>query len=91
MKVELFQTAGCRSCADTRDALKSVAEQTVPGIQWRDVDVTKELDYAVELGVMSLPAMAVDGQLAFSSLPTPAQFRDELERRARAAGVRNGR
>lgn len=90
MKVELFQTAGCRSCADSRDALKSVAEQAVPGIQWRDVDVARELDYAVELGVMSLPAMAVDGQLAFSSLPTPAQLRDELERRVRE-GSRHGR
>lgn len=90
MKVELFQTAGCQSCADTRDSLKLVAEQAVPGIQWRDVDVTKELDYAVELGVMSLPAMAVDGQLAFSSLPTPAQLKHELERRARE-GARHGR
>lgn len=90
MKVELFQTTGCKSCADTRDALRSVAEQAVPGIQWRDVDITKELDYAVELGVMSLPAVAVDGQLTFSSLPTPTQLREELERRVRA-GSHNGR
>jgi hypothetical protein len=90
MKVELFQTAGCKSCADTRDSLKLVAEQAVPGVQWRDVDVTKELDYAVELGVMSLPAMAVDGQLAFSSMPTAAQLKDELERRARQ-DANNGR
>lgn len=82
MKIELFQAAGCSSCAQSREALKSVAEQTVPGPLWRDVDVMKELDYAVELGVISLPAIAVDGQVAFSSLPTPAQLKKELERRA---------
>lgn len=82
MKIELFQAAGCASCAVSREALKSVAEQAVPGLQWRDVDVMKELDYAVELGVISLPAVAVDGQVVFSSLPTPAQLKKELERRS---------
>lgn len=81
MKVELFQTPACKSCTDARDALKSAAQDAVPGLAWRDVDVSKEIDYAVELGVMSLPAVAVDGQLAFSSLPTPAQLIAELARR----------
>lgn len=85
MKIELFQTAGCKSCADTRDLLKQVAEQAVPGILWRDVDVTKEFDYAVEVGVMGVPALAVDGELAFSSLPTPSQLAAELQRRAQRA------
>lgn len=89
MKVELFQTIGCKSCADSRDALRSVAEQAVPGLVWRDVDVTRELDYAVEIGVLGLPALAVDGELAFSSLPTPAQLLAELQRRAR--GENDGR
>lgn len=82
MKVELFHTAGCKSCAASRDALRSVAERAVPGIIWRDVDAAEELDYLVEVGVMSLPALAVDGRLVFSSLPTPAQLAHELQRRA---------
>ena len=82
MKIELFQVADCKSCADACDALKALAEQTVPGVQWRDVDVTKDLDRAVELGVMSLPALAVDGELVFASLPTRSQLARELERRA---------
>lgn len=85
MKIELFQAAGCKSCADARNNLKAVAEHLVPGVSWRDVDAAKELDYAVEVGVMSLPALAVDGQLVFSALPTPAQLRQELRRRAAEA------
>lgn len=90
MRIELFQAAGCKSCAGARDALRSAAEQAMPGIQWRDVDVTGEIDYAVELGVVSLPAMAIDGQLAFSSLPTSGQLKEELERRARQGAGRGG-
>lgn len=87
MKVELFHTGGCRSCAAARDDLKAVAQQAVPGVVWRDVDAARELDYLVEVGVMSLPALAVDGQLVFSSLPTPAQLAQELQRRAAGAAL----
>lgn len=85
MRVELFQTAGCKSCAGARENLRSVAAQAVPGVVWRDVDAMNELDYAVEVGVMSLPALAIDGELVFSSLPTPAQLTQELQRRAAGA------
>lgn len=87
MKIELFQTDGCNSCKAMRATLRLVAEEAVPGVVWRDIDVTAELDYAVELGVLSLPAMVVDGELVFSSLPTPAQLTKELQRRA-AGGSR---
>lgn len=85
MKIELFQTEGCRSCADNRQELREVAQQAVPDLEWREVDVTRELDYAVELGVMSLPALAMDGELVFPSLPSATELRSELERRARGA------
>ena len=87
MKVELFHTTGCRNCAAARDHLKAVAERAVPGVVWRDVDAATELDYLVEVGVLSLPAMAVDGELVFSSLPTPAQLAQELQRRATGAAL----
>lgn len=88
MKVELFQAGGCRRCAASRETLKSVAQKAVPGVVWRDVDAAAELDYAVQLGVMTLPAVAVDGRLVFASLPTPAQLIEELLRRTQ--GVSHG-
>lgn len=89
MKVELFHTAGCKRCSEAADALKAQAREAVPGLVWRDVDVVQEIDYAVEVGVIALPALAVDGELAFSSLPTPAQLIGELKRRA--GGKAHGR
>jgi len=65
-----------------REDLKATAERTVAGIEWRELSVLEDLDYAVELGVLSLPAIAVDGELLFSSLPTPHQLRDALIRRS---------
>lgn len=88
MKVELFQSAGCKRCAAARSALKEATQKAVPGVIWREIDAAQEIDYAVDLGVMNLPAVAVDGRLVFSSLPTPAQLTHELQR---AAGASRGR
>jgi hypothetical protein len=81
VKVELFYTPGCEKCADARDDLKAAAEQTIPGIVWRELNALDELDYAVKLGVVTLPALAIDGELVFSTLPTSGQLRRALTKR----------
>lgn len=78
MKVELFYVIGCRQCTAAREGLKIAAEKAVSDLVWREVDVQKEMDYAVEVGVLNLPAVAIDGKLVFSSLPTEAQLTQAL-------------
>ena len=81
MKVELFFSPGCQKCAAAREGLREAAEQAIPGLQWRELNVLEELDYAVELGVLTLPAMAIDRELVYSSLPTPAELVKALRAR----------
>lgn len=81
MKVELIHAAGCASCRQARAALKAAATRAAADLVWREVDVLDELDYAVELGVLSLPAIAIDGELVFASLPAPAQLAAAIARR----------
>lgn len=78
MKIELFSSPGCGQCAVAAAALRHVAEQAVQALEWRDVNALDELDYAVQLGVLTLPAIAIDGELVFTSLPVPALLRDAL-------------
>lgn len=81
MKIELFFTPGCERCAANRSSLKTAAEQTAGAIEWREININEDVEYAVKLGVLSAPALAIDGELAFSSLPTEKQLRAELQRR----------
>jgi thioredoxin 1 len=81
MKVELFHAPGCSRCAAAREGLKAAAEAAVTGLEWREVNVLDEMDYTVDHGVLSLPAIVIDGELVFSSLPTPQQLRAVLIRR----------
>ena len=79
-RLELFRAAGCAACDAARGALKEAALEEDADLVWHDVDVLDELDHAVELGVLTLPAIAIDGQLVFTSLPTPAELRAALAR-----------
>ena len=78
--VELIHAPACPHCADGREVLRLTA-QTVAGdaLVWRDLNVLEHLDYAVSLGVLALPAIAINGSLVFSSLPTPDQLRRALQ------------
>ena len=89
MKVELFYADGCASCTAFKGELEAAVLGAVPGVVWRDVDPLKELDYAVELGVASLPSLAIDGKVVFTSLPTADELRKAVLAR-RAEGL-NGR
>jgi glutaredoxin len=86
MKVEIFYTPGCSECVAAHAKLRTAAQEAVQDLEWREVNVLDALDYAVELGVMTLPSIVVDGQLVFTSMPTVTQLRDALIERNGARG-----
>lgn len=86
MKVELFHAPGCNRCAAARDDLKATATAARPEVEWREINVLDEIDYAVERGVLSLPAIVIDGELVFPALPSPQQLRMALLARTVSRG-----
>jgi hypothetical protein len=85
--IEAFSAPGCAKCARSREALRSVAQELCgERLDWREVNVLEEMDHAVELGVMTPPSLAINGELVFPALPSPERLRDELRRRM-ATGV----
>lgn len=78
MKVELFHIPGCSECVAAHTKLRTAAQEVVKDLEWREVNVLDDLDHAVELGVMTLPSIVVDGELVFTSMPTVKQLRAAL-------------
>lgn len=82
IKVEVFSSPGCGKCTQAKNMLKAVVDEMGQGqITWREVNILEEMDYAVELGVMSSPSIAINGELAFSSLPSAKKLHSELSKR----------
>jgi Glutaredoxin. len=92
VKIEVFSSRACANCAAAIEDLRAVAETVGKGkIAWREVDVLKEMDYAVDLGVLGVPAIVIDGKLAFSSLPSRKKLRTVLSKHLdQPEGVRDG-
>jgi len=86
MKVEIFHTPGCPACVAAHAELRAVAEEAVQELDWREVNVVDNLDRAVDLGVLTLPSIVIDGELVFTSIPTVAKLREALIARNKRRG-----
>jgi thioredoxin 1 len=83
MKVELFYSPGCCACVDRQAELRTAAQEAIKHVEWCEINVLDSVDHAVELGVMSLPSIAIDGEVVFTSMPTVVQLRKALMKRNR--------
>ena len=87
INVEVFSSPGCGKCGHAKEVLRKIAQEMGGEIEWREVNILEELDYAVRLGVMSTPAIAVNGKLVFTALPSATKLRLALEQALREAGA----
>lgn len=74
MKLEFFYAPDCANCAENQEKLKQAAYEVDADLEWRELNVLENMDYAVALGVLTLPAMVIDGTLEFPSLPNVKQL-----------------
>ena len=85
IRIEVFSSPGCSRCGQVFDVLQTITQEFgAERIEWREVNVLEELEYAVELGVLSMPAIAIDGELVFKSHPSTVKLRDALDVRLQA-------
>ena len=79
INVDIFSSPGCGKCGHAKDVLRKLVKELGEGnFQWRNVNILEEIDYAVELGVLSTPSIAINGELIFTSLPSPNRLRETL-------------
>ncbi len=82
LTVEFFFAAGCPRCSAVREALRA-SVQAIANVEWRDIDIGANPDRAVDAGVVSTPAVAIDGTLVFRTAPSAAELTAALRARAR--------
>ncbi len=79
INVDVFSSPGCGKCGHAKNVLRKLVEELgKEKINWRDVNILEDIDYAVELGVLSTPSIAINGELVFKSLPSAKRLREEL-------------
>lgn len=90
--VEVLTASGCGRCQKTKTlATEVIAELNDSRVSYREINVVEEIDYAVRLGVMSTPAIALDGELVFAAPPSKAKLRQAIQDRLRASSILQGK
>ena len=80
IQIEVFSSPDCNRCSQVFDIITAVVQDYGDDrVAWRNVNVIDELDYAVELGVISMPSIAIDGDLVFTSHPSARKLRDAID------------
>jgi thioredoxin len=78
-KVEVFTAPGCGKCGKAKHVLEDIVnEMGADEFEWREVNILQEMDYAIELGVLSTPSIAIQGKLVFTALPSAKQLQQAL-------------
>lgn len=55
-----------------------------PGLDWEEIDLTQQPELAARYGIMSVPAIVIDGTLEFSTVPKPHALRTKISDAARS-------
>lgn len=78
-KVEVFTAPGCGKCGKAKHVLAAIVNQMgADRFEWREINILHEMDYAIELGVLSTPSIAINGELVFTALPSAKQLEKTL-------------
>ena len=75
MRVELFYSPGCSACGDRQAELRTAVQEAIKAVEWREINILDSVEHAVELGVMTLPSIVIDGKVVFTAMPTVVQRR----------------
>ena len=77
--VEDFMSPGCVGCPAVKEMLKSISEELGGDISVEEVDITVDTTRAAQYGVMSVPAIAINGELKFMEVPKKEELKKALQ------------
>ena len=69
-RVQVLSTPGCGGCARAKQMIVDALAQ-YPGFAWEEIDLSEQPELAARYGIMSVPAIVIDGTLEFTTVPKP--------------------
>ena len=76
--VEEFMSPGCVGCPVVKEMLKNLSEELSGEVTVEEVDITVDTTRASQYGVMSVPAIAINGELKFMGVPKQEELKQAL-------------
>jgi len=77
--VEEFMSPGCVGCPAAKQMLKELSEELKGEMTVEEVDITVDTTRAAGYGIMSVPAIVINGVLKFMGVPEKEELKKALE------------
>lgn len=77
-RVQVLMTPGCAKCPETEEVVDEVVAE-FDGVDWEEVDISEDPGRGTELGVLSVPAVVVDGEVFGTGVPDRDELRDRVQ------------
>ncbi|MBL4941267.1 MAG: thioredoxin family protein [Colwellia sp.] len=81
--IELFSTSYCQRCVSAKQQLQQLVEEINANnkslnLVYREIDVVENIDYAVQVGVLTTPSIAINSSLVFSQIPSMKALKEKI-------------
>ena len=82
IEIMVLTAPGCTTCDQAKAVVQKFVEQAgqeYPGLSYRSVDVVASPEIGARYGVLSIPAIIINDELAFRGVPKEKALRKKLE------------
>jgi small redox-active disulfide protein 1 len=76
--VEEFMSPGCVGCPAVKEMLKEISAEFGGNLIVEEVDITVDTTRAAQYGIMSVPAVAINGILKFMGVPGKEELKKAI-------------
>ena len=80
MKIQVYSTPMCTTCPAAKQVVKEVLKKH-PDVDYEEVDTLERQEEAFSCGVVSVPAIVIDGELWKCGVPSKKEIESEILRR----------
>jgi len=82
MKIIVWSTSQCTTCPAAKKVVKEVLKNH-PDIQYEEADALARQEEAFGMGISSVPAITIDGELWKCGVPSKKEIEAEIARRTK--------
>jgi len=76
--VEEFMSPGCVGCPAVKAMLEELSTEFEGNLIVEEVDITVDTTRAAQYGIMSVPAVAINGILKFIDVPSKEELKNAI-------------
>jgi len=76
--VEEFMSPGCVGCPAVKEMLEELSIEFEDKLLIEEVDITVDTTRAVQYGIMSVPAVVINGILKFVGVPSKEELKKAI-------------